>query len=277
MMVTDVFSEFLRTHFWTPGYNTVNTLTYGIILAFCVYVVIKVLFAYGFRIDRRFFIATLPYIAFGSTARELVDRGFGAYPGYAPYPANFWLVAPGIYATMFLFTTLVLAATVAVFRERYAAPMAAVGGILFAYNLSLILAHIANLKWFYFSILSFTVSALLSYALIRRFGAALLSSADSFNANFLLVAAHLLDASATFTGVDFMGFSEKHVLPSYLIEKIGSAAVMFPLKVIVVAAAVYLIDKEYAKDELARRFIKFVVLVLGLGPALRDLTLIALG
>jgi uncharacterized membrane protein len=52
---------------------------------------------------------------------------------------------------------------------------------------------------------------------------------------------------------------------------------MFPLKIFVVGLALYAIDREYAKDEVSRRFIKFVVLVLGLGPAIRDLTLIALG
>jgi uncharacterized membrane protein len=263
-------------YFWTPGYNVVNTLTYGIILAGCVYLIIAVLRKREFRIDKSFLTATLPFIFFGSTARELVDRGFGVYPGYAPYPGNFWLVAPGIYLSMFLLTSFVLAVTVFFFRERYFLPMASFGVLLSSYNLYLIAAHITTLKWFFVSLLSFLLSAAASYLILGGLGRSLLSGRDSFNANFLLLSAHLLDASATFVGVDFMGYSEKHVLPNVLIEKVGSAAVMFPLKFIVVVAAIYVIDREYAKDELSRRFVKFAVLVLGLGPALRDLTLIAL-
>ncbi|MFH1788629.1 MAG: DUF63 family protein [Candidatus Altiarchaeota archaeon] len=269
-------NDFILEYFWSPGYNTINTLTYGIILAACVYGIMEAFKRKEFTLDRKFLVATLPFIFFGATARELVDRGFGLYPGYAPYPANFWVVAPGIYVTMFVLTSAVLIATLRVSRQWYHVPMAATGIVLSAYNMILIMENLGDLKGLYLAFLFFSLSALAAYVFFTYWGHSLLSQADSFRGNFGLVAAHLLDASATFVGVDFLGFTEKHVLPNYLIGFFGSSVVMFPLKVLVVGLAVYVIDREYGGDDLARGFIKFVVLVLGLGPAIRDLALIAL-
>jgi uncharacterized membrane protein len=51
---------------------------------------------------------------------------------------------------------------------------------------------------------------------------------------------------------------------------------MFPLKLLVVIPALYVIDGELRDDELSRRLVKFVVLVLGAGPAIRDASLVLL-
>ena len=270
------FEEFLLDHFWSPGYTLVNTLTYALILFGCVYFLIKVFEKIGFRIDYRFFIATLPFIFFGSTARELVDRGFGLYPGYALYPGNFFWVAPGIYFSMFVLTSGVLLACFLGFRVRYHIPMAGFGVLLCSYNVYLIYQNIGLLHGFFLTMFFFCLSSFLAYVLIAQWGGSIISGRDPFYINFSLILAHLLDASATFIGVDFMGFREKHVVPNYLIERFGSSVVMFPLKILVVGFALHVIDEEYEKDDLSRIFIKFVVLILGLGPALRDLTLIAL-
>lgn len=275
-MANMTVKAFLLRHFWSPGYTVVNTLTYGVILAFLAYAIIRALRSIHLRLDRGFFIATFPFILFGATARELVDRGFGVYPGYAPYPGNFFLVAPGIYVSMFFLTSLVLLASYFLFRGRYYVATAFFGVLLFAYNAGLIITNLGELYGFFLAFLYFTLAAATAYAVIRLMPGNVLARRNEFMLNFSVLLAHLLDASATFVGVDYMGFSEKHVLPSYLIEKIGSAAVMFPLKFLVVAAALHVVDDEYAEDEVSRRFIKFVILVLGLGPAIRDLTLIAL-
>lgn len=271
-----VVKDFIYENFWSPGYTIVNTLTYGIILAACVYGIMEVFKRTDIKLDKNFFIATIPFIFFGATARELVDRGLGLYPGYAPYPANFWVVAPGIYVTMFVLTSAVLIAAYYACRQWYHVPMAAVGIVLSAYNIMLVTGNLGDFTGLKLALFFFFLGGLASYVFFNQWGRKLLSRADSFTANFYLVLAHLLDASATFVGVDYLGFTEKHVLPNYLISVSGSSLVMFPLKVFVVGLAVYVIDREYEREELYRRFIKFVVLVLGLAPAIRDLTLIAL-
>jgi len=53
--------------------------------------------------------------------------------------------------------------------------------------------------------------------------------------------------------------------------------VMFPLKLLVVLPALYILDDEVSEEEFPRRFMKFVFLILGLGPGIRNLTLLLMG
>jgi len=97
----------------------------------------------------------------------------------------------------------------------------------------------------------------------------------------VLFAAHFLDGAATFRGLDTYGYSEKHVIPSLLIDLTGTAAVMLPLKLAVVSAVVYLLDIEYRND-LAESpnlgwLVKVAILVLGLAPGMRDMLRLAMG
>jgi uncharacterized membrane protein len=92
-----------------------------------------------------------------------------------------------------------------------------------------------------------------------------------------VVLVHLLDASTTFVGVDLLGHVEKHVVPIFFINLFGTAAVMYPLKLLVILPALYVIDDEMKGDDFGRRFIKFVILVLGAGPAIRNSILLVLG
>lgn len=87
--------------------------------------------------------------------------------------------------------------------------------------------------------------------------------------NIAVLSAHFLDASATFVAIYFFGAFEKHVVPIYFIDMFGPA-VMFPLKLIVISAALYYIDGN-VEDKYDRRFFKLVIYSLGLGTGLRDM------
>jgi uncharacterized membrane protein len=91
--------------------------------------------------------------------------------------------------------------------------------------------------------------------------------------NISILGAHMLDASSTFIGVDMLGYYEKHVLPSYLIDLTGTAFVMYPLKLSIFIPVLYIIDTNFNEDEESRNlktFLKLVILVLGLSPACRN-------
>jgi uncharacterized membrane protein len=88
--------------------------------------------------------------------------------------------------------------------------------------------------------------------------------------NFGVLGAHLFDASSTFVALYFFsGFREIHVLGGFLTENYG-AWTMFPMKLAVVSLVLYLIDK-YSKDELETKYIKMIILLLGLATGLADL------
>ena len=97
----------------------------------------------------------------------------------------------------------------------------------------------------------------------------------------MLFASHYLDGVATWRGIDVHGYSEKHVLPSFLIEMTGTAAVMLPLKFLVVVLVVYLMEVALKADledspNLAW-LVKVAVMVLGLAPGMRDMLRLAMG
>lgn len=99
--------------------------------------------------------------------------------------------------------------------------------------------------------------------------------------NFLIIFSHFFDASATFRGIEYYGYMEKHVLPALFIEYTGTSAVMFLLKLIIVLLILYVMDilykEEMSKVPILNNLIKFVVIVLGLAPGIRNMLRLAMG
>jgi uncharacterized membrane protein len=95
----------------------------------------------------------------------------------------------------------------------------------------------------------------------------------------MILWAHMLDASSTFVGVDFLGYYEKHVVPSYLIELTGTAFVMYPLKLSIFLPVIYILDTRFSDEESISltTFVKMVIIILGLSPACRNTLRMALG
>jgi uncharacterized membrane protein len=99
--------------------------------------------------------------------------------------------------------------------------------------------------------------------------------------NLILFFGHFLDASATFIAIDYYGYVEKHVLPVFLIEVFNTAAIMFILKAVLIIVVVYFMDILYKKDfqnnPILSGLVKIAILVLGLGPGIRDLLRLGIG
>jgi uncharacterized membrane protein len=273
----ELVSDFIVKYYFTGGYNIVNTVTYGLVLGLLTFkILIPALRPIIGKIDRDFVLMVLPFILYGSTMREMVDQEMGVYAGHTAYPGNWFFVAPGIYFTMFAITMLCVFAGLAAKRlvgwdhRRVAGGL---GWALFAYNLALIVPMISHPELAPIMALCFlAVSAILYTAKV----ALRLSFLDK-EGNFLIILVHMFDATTTFVGVDVLGFFEKHVVPTLFINVFHTAAVMYPLKLLVLVPALWVIDDELKDDEFARRFVKFVIVVLGAGPAVRNTSLMLLG
>ncbi|MDD1663975.1 MAG: DUF63 family protein, partial [Methanomicrobiales archaeon] len=90
----------------------------------------------------------------------------------------------------------------------------------------------------------------------------------------LLIIGQMLDASATGYGIDFgpIPYQEVHVVGSALIRWTGTAFSLFPLKLLVVIPAIYVL--EMYRREGNREFANIVLLamiVVGLAPGVRDM------
>lgn len=256
------FFDFIHQNFPEHGYTWVNTITYGVVLAIGVFFVIKLIKKLGIEIDKKFFIAIAPFIFYGSTMRALVDGNF--------YPEIFFFVAPGIYFTIFFICILSLILGLIFFKEKYYKFVFTIGAILSAYHLFLIVGHIKN--WYAFIAVGiFLIIALIILLIIKFWGKKL--KFLTYEKNYIIILAHFFDASATYTGIAFFNYVEKHVLPTLLIE-ISSPVVMFLLKLVVVPV-LYLLDQ--IEDSTARRLIKITIFILGISPGIRDFTRMLMG
>ncbi len=98
--------------------------------------------------------------------------------------------------------------------------------------------------------------------------------------NVLIIWSHLFDASSTYRGVTAYGYFEKHVLPAYLMDFTGAYAI-FIANIILVVVVIYVLDvtleKEFSRDQRLRTFLKFVLIILGASPAVRNTLRIAMG
>jgi uncharacterized membrane protein len=276
-MVFDLVSDFIRAYYLSPGYNIVNTLTYGIVLGYLVFkALIPALKPFLGDFDRRFALMLVPFIIYGASLRELVDQDLGVYAGNTQYPANYMLVAPGIFFTMFALTFACIVAGKLAAKAAggdWRTASMALGWMLCAYNMFLIVANVTRWENLVYVMAPFTLITGMAYMLKDHDKFTYLG----FEGNFLLLAAHLFDASTTFIGIDVMGYVEKHVVPIFFIDLIGTAAVMYPLKLIVLLPAIYVIDDEMKDDKFGRRFVKFVIFVLGMGPGIRNMTMLLMG
>jgi uncharacterized membrane protein len=277
---TDQIIQFVNRYYIEPviydsGYNPVNTLTWGIILGICVFGVIRMLKKLDVRVDDRFIWSVLPFVLAGSSLRVLEDADV-----FSP-PLSYLFITPNIYFVVFAVTVLCLVFSRKVYArgkpDDWYHLFSGLGLFWFFCNLAVLLSYeeIRNPAAFLVIVLGGTSLALLLYFLAKKGGFSILTD----RINFMILWAHMLDASSTFVGVDFLGYYEKHVVPSYLIELTGTAFVMYPLKLSIFLPVIYILDTRFSDEESISltTFVKMVIIILGLSPACRNTLRMALG
>jgi uncharacterized membrane protein len=99
--------------------------------------------------------------------------------------------------------------------------------------------------------------------------------------NLLIIFGQMLDAVATFVGVDMYGYSEKHPIPDFMFQTFGTSAVFIPVKLALACAIIYLMDVSFKEElktyPLLKGLIKMIVIILGLAPGTRDVLRTAMG
>ena len=263
-MIFDSIIQYIQENFiyLHPGYTTLNTVVFGIILGLVILLLIK-MFRWLDKDPKDLFIPLIPFIFFGSSARALVDNGI--------YPLTYILVTPGIYLLTGFSAILTLLVAILIERKTkwdYRYIIFAVGAAMCVPNLyySQQINPVATLQ----VLGSWALISAPFVLLSRKWG--LLK--DKFNLSVLL--AHLFDASTTFIAVDYYGYGEQHVLPNALTQLVDSAIVMYPLKIAVILPALYVID-TYVEDKTIRNMLKLAIFILGLAPGLRNFLSLIMG
>lgn len=252
---------------YNEGYNVVNTLTYAIILGISLFAILKLMSILKIKIDERLIISTAPYILLGASLRVVEDVKF-----LSP-PFSYLFITPFVYMLAFVITAAVLLICVALERrgaiKDYTKPYFLVGVIGIILVVGLLTTRKLNTWWWapivIFS-LAFTFTGII-YLIARYFKIGFLT----MPLNVAILGAHMFDASSTFTAIDIVGgFMEKHVVPTYFIGATNTAFVMYGLKLAVFIPVIYIIEKYFKDDPDMYYTLKFVLLVLGFGPGIRN-------
>jgi len=241
---------------YKTGYNPVNTVTWAIILILAVYAIYKYL-SKRVSFDERFFISNVPYILFGSFLRVVEDAGF------LKPPVSYFFMSPFIYIVVFCIAFPSLLLSIKLRRENYWKHHFALGTILAVLTLTFL---IVNLRIIHIEVLP-TATAIATFTTALFYPLARFLKLDRLSISVFF--SHMLDASATFYGITYLNYWELHVIPRLLINQFG-AGVLIPTKFVVFTAILWILERE--KDFQLKNFVKFVLLVLGLAPATRDVT-----
>jgi len=253
---------------YDTSYNPVDTITWAIILGLAILGLIKLLRRWDLLMDERLLLSSLPYILAGSSLRVIEDANLVAAPW------RYLLITPLIFFLVFLITAACLIINRKIWGEKFYAKYAALGFLWTVFNLA-VLSTLGLKNAWVIAAVSILGSALAGGILFcRRRLSALKFLDDRFNQ--MIIYAHMLDASSTYYGVDWFGYYEKHVVPTFLIDLTGSAAIMFPLKLLILLPVLYMIDKSLQEPSL-RNLTKLTLITLGLAPAVRNTLRLALG
>jgi uncharacterized membrane protein len=253
---------------YDTSYNPVDTITWAIILGLFIIGLIKLLRRWDILMDERLLLSTLPYVLAGSSLRVIEDGNLVAAPW------RYLLITPLIFFLVFLITIACLIITRKIWGEKFHARYAAFGFLWTFFNLAVLSTLGFKNTWVIAAV--FLLGSLLTGGVLfcGRHLSALKFLDDKFNQ--MIIYAHMLDASSTYYGVDWFGYYEKHVVPTFLIDLTGSAVVMFPLKLAILLPVLYMIDKSMQEPSL-RNLTKLTLITLGLAPAIRNTLRLALG
>lgn len=261
------------------SYNPVDTVTYAILLGISLFGIYKLLVKLKVEVDTSFIIAVTPYILAGSSLRVLEDSGV-----FSP-PIKYLFITPIIYFVIFAVTILILSIAISLERKEIIKDyhiFFCAGGIAWTLvNIAslIILGKVQHLEY---------AAAIFVLGLVSTGAVYLVSSKLNFTLltnklNISILFTHLLDASSTYVGMDWVGYYEKHVVPTFFIDIAGNftdhpALIMYPLKLLVFIPVFYMLDSQF--DDKDKKFIplmKLVIIVLGLSPALRNTLRILMG
>ncbi len=227
------------------------------------------------KLDKKFILAVSPYILVGIFIRVLADTRTVEF-------SQWWSVTPGVYLlAMTLAWTSVGAGYVVqrIAKIAYHKVSFMIGAAASLFLFWKISEYLINPATIFYTLVMAASLTLAVYALSVLFKAKLFQN----KYNLLIMFGHLLDGSSTYIAHDYYGFYEEHILPNYFISLFGdSAAIMIPLKIIIVALTLYFMDKWYADEPKTERsrtiyvLLKLLIFIVGFGPGLRNTLLPAL-
>lgn len=263
-----IYKYYINPIVYDTSYNPVDTVTWAIVLGLSILALVKLFRHFSLKIDERLVECTLPFILAGSSLRVIEDANL-----VSP-PASYLLITPLIFFVVFLLTSAFLLLSRKILGPEFYRGYAAIGVIWTVLNLG-ILSTVGFQHFRVIAAIFMLGTGITSGLLLIRRGLPILGFLDN-RFNLMIIYAHMLDASSTYIGVDWFDYYEKHVVPTFLIDIAGTAAIMFPLKLLILLPVLFMIDKSIEDPSLCN-ITKLALITLGLAPAVRNTLRLALG
>ena len=280
--VDSFLPDIIQTTFFS-GYTVFNTIVYTLILVIFILAIIKMF--KKLEIDPlSIFYSIIPFIFLGSSTRALVDNGI--------LPKTVFLITPGLYILVGLITIISFLFCIFLSNKKgidYRYSLFSLGlifslpNVLFFSKVNFTALVNVILTWILSSLVFLGIVFLVLYAKnnisknvdkinLSKF----IEKIKKYKINFSIVLAHLFDASTTYVAVEYFNYVEQHVLPNAINQLFDTYLTLFPMKIIVIVAVLYIID-QYFDDLTIKNLLKLTVFVLGLAPGLRNILTLILG
>lgn len=249
-----MMQELLDYFLWPKktGYDVPKTFAYGIILVIAIYLIFKILKKLKIKIDRRLAVAIAPYVVWGAVLRVLQDAGI---------LNSYIFVTPGIYFFVFIIIFSTILISLLFERKKgipYFKPVFVIGILLVAFTLPFL--SFVNTYGLLLTIGFFLPWPLLFYFFIKKWNLT----------NRIVTTIHMFDASTTAVALNYFGYYEQHILPTYVISILGPFS-FIPLKLITIVAVLFLIDRfSDEKDREFNNYLKLCIGILGGATGTRD-------
>ncbi|MCW3129797.1 MAG: DUF63 family protein [Methanophagales archaeon] len=270
----ETIRQFIYAYYIHPithdtGYNPVNTITWALLLVLCLFLILKLLKKLDIEINESFIAALAPYILVGASLRVMEDARL-----FSP-PVSYMLITPLIYFLLFSCCVSILTISrsnkkIRDYVKNYNVPFGLLGVIWFFVNMTILLRkEEILLPWVFFAVIGISgIILLVIYAIGVKFGMDFLTE----KLNVSVLAAHLLDASSSFIGIDLLGYSGKHVIEGIIVKYTGSAAGMYLLKLGILIPVLYILGTHFEKEEESelKNIVLLALIVIGLAPAVRN-------
>ncbi|EMA56955.1 DUF63 family protein [Halorubrum kocurii] len=287
-----------------PGYTTVSTVSYVVILLAMLIGVVFLLRRLDIGTELRFFYALFPFMLLGGALRTVEDSGVAAMRAgvepLIPFPASALLISPFIYFTVFGVT---LACVLAAYSledrgvvDDYARPLFAMGAaaLALAFGYLSFLSVATDYVQFYPIILVLTLGiATAATAVTWKLATAFVPDVRQGTgaAGIVIIWGHAIDGVANVIGLNWMpaltgtaNLVPKHVvnalivdwtgrlLPQSIVSVTGDA---WPFLLVKLAAATFVVwvfnGELFDESPRYTLLLLITVLAVGLGPGSRDM------
>ncbi|HJJ46942.1 MAG TPA: DUF63 family protein [Methanocorpusculum sp.] len=273
----DIYQWFVDLE--SSNYTIIQTILYAILVLAGLYILYRWVEHQKLPIDTAFVLSSILYVIWGGLLHVVYDVEY-VKPEHGSL-IRVLLTTPQVYIIVMIVGLLVLFISFKLQQKRviltYIKPFTIFGVVA-------CIITIAYLAFFGFirtrvdirviiAVLAMAMAAIVTFWALMRF--VFRWKAVSRPLYICLMASHFIDAAATSYSIELhpKHYIEQHVLGRALIDLTGTAFIMFALKAVILILAIWMLERLRSDEKLTIIWylVIFVMMIVGLGPGIRDL------